>query len=1275
MRYEGNAPQYSAFAIVAIESVWPNPEGNELSPDDFDLSLLEAMSENAKSSTRDGFKPGNVATERDYYEKQGYYKILPLNITHLETSSSISGSSFVVTFTLDDLVLVVPNGSEDHFRFATGLPISTNDLIESDEPNQLPQLLSPSGEDEANWKFVKDKDLGLSRYRVTGPYSAFNVEDLVDVNDTVTIWIYHDPQDFYVKDGLPSFDENDFLSNENDSITGIVGSADRQNQFSTEKSNFDESMLFSIGLVNKIVAEAVELDEDSPVEQITPVNKDNIADTLYLMSREASGGVLKGSRLEKIEEYVDTAFPIKSPGEDEDFADGFDETQRKYLVNILAAMSGAERFEVPEGKRPSDSDIEERRRTQLNNIISRLAEDYPDEETDGFVVVSSFDREDANIDIANDIREFGFEDPIQFIFALRIFQDEINKKAQKYADNYLKRRSSSTISQSFTNGRKVLLNESHGETPYLALKGVVSSITTSIGTTEGSYTVTLSGSGYEKVLTSNEVFYEDLLFPEVRYSPLSDFNTVYMNMSPPRAVHQIISRWAAKQIVFGKITSFSDTALNRNFWLRKSFGTPEEDEEPGEEETNHYKEGFSGKEGAFLIRGMLVYSDYADSEGFRPENLRVFAPVNYLDITRIREMNIVLDRSYENPTEESRISAAQSLAGRSSIMENIRRVGGVANFYEMFVDETGRFRYRLTFEAMERTPNPGYTPIIQDYELLSSGNAFSVDDSRLSTVVDVTPILTSQVTVYQGLAFIGRSAPRVGKFPIDNDGEVPIPEETISPELFRYGLRTLKIQDLYQSERGGARRKAHLYRMFYGEPIKQASLRVRNSTSFRPGETVLVNLQRYKKRSRTLIDLNKMIEWMEFLEGDKEAREMYIGVDTRLLTEGKSSYIYTGSDDYLPIPNEGLYGDFSKTPHNFVATAFKNTFIFILDALGDVGVITPEYFPTTYWYHTWPDGKGDTGGFRNWDQGTVESSEIVKLYKNLIIASVRGDKNAKDKISILLSKPENQGIINAIKFQNFKCTSYYIDGVAHKFSYGEEATTHLKLDFGQDNLVLLEPNSLLPIGFISLEKKMKIGYNDEVQEELYQEHPSTYSAMQKMYLNQFKEDRQYKEASFLFRSQYLRNSSNYMYEIAHIYDPFDVQHVEFPDVEKRRTDTSTDTYSGWQPGVSRGGKLLSSGDSFSHRTEVELTGEEAQPALSSLQDTRSFLYQERLRLQREASYEEDLRAYLETFEDESIREEVLVLVRAAEIHEKETHNRLPTINAIMEFVNEGLSSK
>lgn len=1104
-RYEGQTVKYTGFAIVAIESVWPNPKGDEVSPVEHFIEAEET--EPQKSKVRDGLRPGKSTDERGYHSNLGYYKVLPLNILELGTDTSIEqeGSRFQVTFTQDDLLLTIPEGSEQVFRQATGLPINRNDLIESSLAGALPILVN---NDEHNWEYVKDEELGLSRYRITGPYSSFNVEDLVEVNDTVTIWIYHDPSDFYLKDELGNGER---IHQHNDEIKGIIGSGDRQSQTSTKEFSFDEKFLFDLGLVNKVITQAVSYDGD--VGQIEAVTGENLGNIVNTLSSNAFTSTWMSGDSSRIAEYVDAVFPESS------------EPVREYIVHLLSVYEarGFVRKKEDGGydiNAPTSLEIKDR----LSKVFDRLV--VPDG-----VGLISMDEETAQ-----ELHELGFEDPDKFLAAVTTLKNAINEKAQSYANEYARKNKTEEVIHTFATGRKVLVNSLHGETPYLALKGTISSVSRSDGISQS--TITISGEGLEKVLTSNQVFYDDLILGPAAVQAQYDFNALYAYMSPSRAVQHIISRWAARQLGMGKAGGLAASFLNEWFVLNPL---------PGEGEEGDIDESIRYDSDLVVVRGFGLYSTHSlvTGEGFGEsenvphgdsEAMRVFTPINYLDATRIQEFTAASDDTFRVSEGEGVILAGQWLQSKESIMGNLRRIGGTSTFYEMFVDEAGKFRYRLSYEAMERTPNTAYTPIIQDYDILESGATFTVSDNRLSTVVDVKPSFGYSVTApLPSLAYSGRGTYAPGGLPLESD--LGAPDESLAPEFFRYGMRYLELADLYQDQTAGAQRKALVYHGFYGTPIKTGTVRIRNNTSYRVGETTLVMSQKSKRRSRSLIDLDKYIKWMEFLQKNPEEREMYIGVESRFLEEGKESFTLTASDDYLPIPDANEYQKFTQDPYKYVLDQFLLTFRYLKGVLPGVGVITPEYFPTSYWYY-----EKMLGDVKNWDGNNFRPADIINLHTAALKSAVLGESSAEEQLEMLVRPDESsQGIINTLRFQDFRAASYYITGVSHKFSHGAEATTTLSLDFGQDTLVLLEPKNMLPIGFLSIEKKMKIGYDDSVQRSLWHEYtPESkedgYSTLQRMYLNQFERDKEFKEASFLHNSQYLRNSSNYMYTIANTFE-------------------------------------------------------------------------------------------------------------------------------------------
>lgn len=1146
MKFEGDAVQYTAFAIVAIESIWPNPDGNELSPDSADMDLLTAEPQPLASEVRSSFgttleSSQGVVTERDYHGKQGYYKILPLNLTSVKTSTDLEGSNFTATFTLDDLLLVT--SEENAMRYATGLPFSANDLVESDQAGALPVLT----DNEEEWRYVRDEELGLSRYRLSGPNSGFNVEDLIGINDTVTIWIYHDPADFYIKDGNPYdleyFDDGSNLMRFNDKITSVIGSGDRRNQFSTSQISFDEQVLGELGIINEFTSSALHslvtsgADASEITAQVPKISHENVADIVMQLATMIQSGTAADLLESKVNRYLSRVF-----GSDISYQSvnsiAYSLSKFVYLGQPVATSEGV----------INETDHAEKLFRSEAQLLRDLLGKLPYYETDSgyslFVEdVTQYSNDDL-IRIGNTPGLVGLgdiNDLERFITGVNLLVRELNKKAENYVARYLRRQKTTWSRQAFINGRSVLMSPSHGETPYLALKGVVSRIESSIGTNEGSYTVTVSGTGYEKVLKTNEVYYEDMVY-RGGFATTLEHQTFYVHMQPPRAIQHLISRWAAKQIVLDFPNDYSTGALYNHTFLMAPLTVAED----AENELDKTRENVANNK--VPVRGHYVATRIPDvDEGYTADDVRYFSPVNYLDTTRIQEMTRTINRSFRDPDIESTSNVPVTLDDKRSIWDNAKKLGGLENFYQLFVDETGRVRYRLAFEAMERTPRPAYTPTIQDYDVLADGNSFVTDDSQVVTLVNVMPVTGAGVGYMVDLGLAGRSAPEPGRVPIGYLEE-NFAASNLAPEFFRYGMRSMRVDDMYSAAQlQAADKKAHAYRDFFGQPLKKAILRVRNNTSYRVGETVLVSLQNNKRRSRALIELRNLYNWIDRLIEDEkigsydtaDLRRIYFGVDERVLERGKKS-LHLTSGEYNIFWDSGLstsfYQELMEDPHLFVAKKFRDTIEFMMGNLPGVNVITPEYFPTTYWYF-----KDKPGGAYGWDENRVKDENIIDAYGYALKAMVLQNMSSSAALRYLMhrSVPETTGLINNVKFQDFRATSYFIESVSHNFIHGADASTTLGLNYGQDNLVLLDPINHLPFGFMSIERKFRIGYDSPHDHRYWNSFDSEPSSLMNMYVEQYLEDELYKNASFLYNAQFLRNSSNYMYEIATVREGLD----------------------------------------------------------------------------------------------------------------------------------------
>jgi hypothetical protein len=774
-----------------------------------------------------------------------------------------------------------------------------------------------------------------------------------------------------------------------------------------------------------------------------------------------------------------------------------------------------------------------------------------------------------NIQLSSIITEREIEDIFQTIIDYRTTLQRLADESLAFmrdqnSNQLIESNPSEVSSLGFFNQRTYLKTNSHGETPYLAVKGHISSLEVKYGASQGSHIITLTGSGYEKILNDNIVYYEDLFAPTGgTFGQAVEAYPIYSQMFPPKALLSFIETNAPRFILVGKPSRQIVDA--RTIGLGFAKATRFEDEDSNnigltsaspEEPKNVVEKYFPGK--SVLVRGLATFdinitSKEASTEedSFEFDNnisLRVFYPVNYLNTSRIREMINSLEAAYAQNPEEAVIKIPIKLAPMQSIANNLMAFNGPKEVNHLFVDETGRLRQRLAYEAWERPPAPEYTPIITDKEILVSGASFSKNSDAIATMVDIR---ANYLTTGSGLVnarFAGRTLSGGNDYipllVINNSkfnnsrllGQASNFYEVISEPFFRYGMKYRLLNDVYTTSTRVAKRKSILYQSFFSKPLKTAKLTVRGSTSYRAGETVFVCLDSYKYRSQEIIDVRKTLEWLNYIKLNKDLIPLYIGADSRWANN--DSYFMTSNLEDNPKYSYWLPA-FKENPELFVLDAFIYTFeqgisnylnTFNGTENNYFQFITPEYFPTTFWA----------------SEKLKEpiSSGIENLYSAIFEKILRGNGSSTGFENLATDYYEY------IRMQNFKATSYYIEAAQQTYVHGEQCVTGLTLNHGQDNLVLLEPFSMKPIGFMSIERKMRIGYDDVVINKegkevfpqsptkntkdrmLWEEFPEKMSDLQSMYIEQFKQDTEFKKNSFLYSAQKYRNSSNFMYELA-----------------------------------------------------------------------------------------------------------------------------------------------
>jgi hypothetical protein len=1137
-----------------------------------------------EATIRPGFS--SILKSDDAFKKRrGYFKILPLNITSISCNSStgeeVGNSKFDVIFTLDDVIVIADEFASEmiYNSMPRAIPISlatVEDEIRSIYNQQLPEEIK-----------TELSPYGFTAFRVSGNDFPFNIEDIVEANDTVTIWLYHDPKEFdFVGNEELSLDEFVF----NKDFSYVIGTASRKSQddFNVRAEGEIDSYTPPKTRIQSILTDSGILSTYNSPSQLQNVNfrnniklsssevfefllsagdEINFTGTRGIANEENTQGVTEGSFSAEL--ALDSISDLIIPNVNGSFL----RNALKDNVNLIYFGSkSVTQNDVNLKKDASVAFINSVRETLRETNSETPAAQYAYwEKTYANQAVGRQGKALSTLYTPEDVKSF-----FEFLNVFNSTVTGLTKNSLSFlaSQNVVEIKDATSVSPIIDGKfykRKVLISRSHGETPYLALKGHISSISTKYGASSGSNLVVIQGNGYEKILNENTVYYEDLFSPTGgAYAQAVEGYPLYSQMLPPRAMLHFIEMHAPRFLLIGKPSGRYIDTKNMSLYLALNSSQKIKQEKDSAEglNTNEITESKNIWERYFdddkiLLRGLAAVDintsgdvtdlriDETDTDDVYTASVRIFYPVNYINTSRIREMINALREAYFENINEATIKIPFKVSSRQSVANNIIGFNGPKEINHLFIDETGRLRQRLAFEAWERPPQPEYTPSIFDEDVLSGGSNFSRNSASITTMVDVRANYQGSATGIVDARFAGRTLSAGSDYipltTLENNKLSTTGEEStlfsnnydaISEPFFRYGMRYKLLNDIYTTSTRVAKRKSALYHGFFSKPIKTATITVKGNPAYRIGETVLVSLNSYRYRSREIVDVNKTLDWLNYLKSNKELIPLYIGADRRWVNH--EFYYETTSLNDSPQYSSWLNEEFKANPEEYVLDRFIETFNFLRGKLtGNLKFITAEYFPTTYW--AFFDRR--SANFEN-------APSVIPAYNSLYNQLIgRGEPQFKKSIN------RNANVLRAIRMQNFRAASYYIESVSHDFVHGESFRTTLSLNHGQDNLVLIEPYSMKPIGFMSVERRMRIGYDDKVITKdgqdaysnesnrntrdrlLWEEFPSPgnpgkLSDLQRMYIEQFKQDRAFKQSSFLYEAQKTRNSANFMYEIS-----------------------------------------------------------------------------------------------------------------------------------------------
>lgn len=1100
-----NVP-YTAFGLIVVESIWPNKDYGYAHE-----TPMIATKEGGKEPVAKMENSPNLQTDtRVEYtnytgEAHGYYRLIPMNVTGFSTTCSVNGeNSFTTTFTMDDIILVGGNPSQG----IDGLRAIIPDVL---------SIIQNSSSNLTLGDFNKLRSLGLAAHRIGSPSSLFSIEDIVQTGDTVSIWFYNDPQEFPAGNQRleNSIDGRNVDLAKIPQINTIIGAGNRTAQYtesddeaieaygsgsdvdkeinrrtnsgdSTTSPETISTMLLnmskeaiSYSYNSEVVSKSISTSLDAPASS-TSVQANAATDSVSFKNRAD-----KDKQMRTLVVANDSAFHKAALYASKNFYPGYAHLEGK---NTKAGDEASADIKITYG---ADTEAEQVAYFLAMNVFVQNRIDpskRDDRDAIAAALKSASPTQTLTPTLGSDkgINMLKSNDLNKFMAGKKVLEARLKKQIEDGVGRGEKEKKASKYARV---SRATIATEKHGETGYMIFKGHIVAISSKMQV-GGAYEVTLSGNGLDYPLQKHMIFYENGLMWQGDWNRMVDLPTAIEQLSPARAMMFLINRWMPREIIWGPISE--STAAKKE---TKGILT-------------------NGDALLYLRRGNAFVKKTPSMDSYPETKISVtppselgfsdlvtFSPIHFENLTRLKEMiNAMTKANAETAMQDSILS--YEVAGNTSVWQNIKKIAGAPNVFEFFVDEIGALIYRPAGEAWERASQPIETPIIFGDEIQTI--TYSRSEETVSTLIDVSPAASilgaAQATT--SMFDFGRAFPKLRNVPINsgkglNSNTKPAPVTDSAPELYRYGMRYQQIPDYYGANVPVSRDKAHTILAFYKDPLKKAEVTILGNPSFRVGNTVIIHNPDVKRRSNALLNCQPLGSWINGMTASQKRR--FLSPDERL----------NGDGTWYHNNNFSMIGDIwvSKeivVTHDFIAEKFVKTF----DWLGGEGFATlpADLFPTTLWYYL--------------DNGDSRSSKIISAYKAAIkVATGQAD----------LFPDELREYLRYVRFNNFLCQSYYIETVSHSYhQMSGDASTRLSLSYGQDNIVLIHPVQMIPIGYMSVERKMMDDFPQEMGSLAAQ------GGIWRKFLHSFFEEQdEYKASSFLMKSQKIRNTANYLNKLAY----------------------------------------------------------------------------------------------------------------------------------------------
>lgn len=741
--------QLFTYAFAVFESLWPRITG-------------EAGDESPKLVGDDPAKSA-FKYSGSQNEFSGYFKLIPLNILKVDTTSSMQGHKFSIT--MDSSLLYVEADPKSispqlsDFLKASTLPLSTANA------HLLVGIMEGYSRDAFSTMSIQDVD----RYVIPGEIFS----QLVSEMDTCTIFMINEIGDFIEDEIIKLYTGS--LSRINElsvSSTGRrlanVGISPGRNLITTQ--NFSEgigelrnfitntNLIVERGITGGLAFRLYDTNKDSSREDISRMElsvlnrtqrTDETAENLVDATSEdydTTIGQVMGEYL--AERYT----PLLQSGNVEELENIRNSINDYYSANTLSHIVPWSVYQtirlqiIDDLELDDDSDdnaVDSITRTSVIDLV--MAEYTPDYYSE--IQTSSNPEEvlDSAISVINERLNLDYDSPNSlksehYIGGSALFANLINEsiiearneyeELEIYNPDYITREISGSLPFSNQDLQSLKVPVS-SHTPGFVLKGHVTSIETNSSVTSDQYEkyVVVNGEGAELPLKRHTIFYDQINREKTLFHQFLRYGL--SNSSPLAAAIDLMETFAPDFIE-------TSEAASEDIRIQTEFGR----------NAGLYRKNA----GVIVNQGTVIYPE-ANSN---PEDALLATPIHYIDLSYTRSIRDAFREV--NLAEDVKLNAQRDVP-QTNLFNVLGQILGDSSAYTWYIDEFGFMKVRYENSAAIAPSLTTLSPMIDDDNIINIKT--STSENNIFTMVEVVPQASTLRGPTEGRApgIFGRATP------------------------------------------------------------------------------------------------------------------------------------------------------------------------------------------------------------------------------------------------------------------------------------------------------------------------------------------------------------------------------------------------------------------------------------------------------------------------------------------------------------------------------------